>query len=377
MGPATFRGVPFYVDTSERVGGRRLVTHEYPGRDLPFREDLGARSREFPVEGYVLGSDYLAKRDALLTALEASGPGELVHPYHGALRVAVARYSVRETARDGGMATFSIEFVETPTAPAQPVAVVDAPAAVSTSVDAALVAVEAEFLAEYAPGVRMDGPEEALRAAAVALDTAVAEARMSTQDLALIRSRIDTLTSSAASLVNVGADVFAALADVFDVAPNTVLDVYSFNPGERPPSTTMNRVIEQENFDALQALIQRLAVVRAAELLPEQTFDSYEAAVAARDAVTDALDEQMETSDDSTFPALQQLRADLVRAVPGEDSSLPHLVTYTPPVSVPSLVLAHRLYGSVSGEADILARNSVRNPLCVVGGVELEVLSDG
>jgi prophage DNA circulation protein len=123
MGPATFRGVPFFVDTAERSGGRRTVKHEYPNRDEPFIEDMGRRAGSYPVEGYVLGADYLAARNALIAALETEGPGELVHPYYGTLRVICSTFRVREAAGEGGVARLSIEFEQTTATPIQPTAV--------------------------------------------------------------------------------------------------------------------------------------------------------------------------------------------------------------------------------------------------------------
>jgi prophage DNA circulation protein len=123
---ASFRGLPFFVDSSERAGGRRLVVHEFPLRDAPFVEDLGRKARTFRVEGYVIGDDYLAQRDSLLTALEdVSGPGELIHPHHGALRASCVGVAVRETRAEGGLATFAIEFAEAPAQGIAPVAAVD------------------------------------------------------------------------------------------------------------------------------------------------------------------------------------------------------------------------------------------------------------
>ncbi len=49
-------------------------------------------------------------------------------------------------------------------------------------------------------------------------------------------------------------------------------------------------------------------------------------------------------------------------------------MSHTPAFTLPSLVLAQELYGSVDQEADIIARNSISNPLLVIGGTALEVL---
>ena len=96
---ASFRGVPFEVDDVEASGGRRVVLHEYPLRDTPYREDLGRRAREFSVRGYIIQGrtyDYATSRANLLKALEAYGAGELVHPWHGEVSVVVDDYRLRE-----------------------------------------------------------------------------------------------------------------------------------------------------------------------------------------------------------------------------------------------------------------------------------------
>jgi prophage DNA circulation protein len=583
--PASFRGVTFFVESAERTGGRRGVTHEYPFRDEPFREDLGRQARGFTVEGFVIGDEYLAARDRLIGALESpSGPGQLVHPYYGARHVAVLSFRVRETAGDGGLARFSIEFEETPASPVQPTATVDATEKARTAATAARTGVGDAFLAVYAPGVRRETLADMPRRLSLAVDTAMETVQQETQAAAALASQTAALTAAAATLVNEPADILASLVNLFDsltVDVRTVLGLYDVDPGVAPPSTvrraggsvtltgvggtaasttltfgsasgpwtvtingalvgdtatgddatdaeilylaihdsvdplivgvvesawdgvsgdvtisavakgvggnsitlafsgtglsgsgatllggadgevtvtvdgtavvtsttgmtdtaaatavaadiaadgtlgelltaegastvismewgelgsdgnvslvaasdtgtavasgatftggadtTSNRLIEQENFGVLLALIQRLAVIRSAELLLEESFDSYDAAVELRDEVTALLDEQMETGTDDSFPALMALRAALVLAVPGAESDLPRLIPYTPTETLPSLALSWSLYGNLDGEADLLARNAVVNPMTVVGGTELEVLSD-
>jgi prophage DNA circulation protein len=140
--------------------------------------------------------------------------------------------------------------------------------------------------------------------------------------------------------------------------------------------TTATRIQERENVNALVGLIRVLALARAAELAAVEPFVTYDAAVAMREAIASRIDVELDAADDSTFAALEQLRADLASTLPGEASDLPRLARYTPPVTVPSLVLAHRLYGDLSREPDLVARNRIQNPCFIVGGTELEVLSD-
>lgn len=77
------------------------------------------------------------------------------------------------------------------------------------------------------------------------------------------------------------------------------------------------------------------------------------------------------------LPTLLDLRAAVLVNVPPPGLKLPSVVTYQVPRSVPSLVLAYRLYGDASRAADIVSRNDLEAPAFIIGGTVLEVLSDG
>lgn len=110
--PASFRGVPFHVDSDSMPVGRRTQVHEYPQRDKPLVEDLGRVTREIKMAAFVIGEDFLIKRDALLNALDKPGAGELIHPWYGRLMVTATGCSVGHERREGGMARFDLVFVE-------------------------------------------------------------------------------------------------------------------------------------------------------------------------------------------------------------------------------------------------------------------------
>lgn len=78
--PASFRGVPFYVLDDSLEAGRRVALHQYPFRDVPYAEDVGRRARRFRFAAFLIGDTVLSDRDALLDAIEAPGPGTLIHP---------------------------------------------------------------------------------------------------------------------------------------------------------------------------------------------------------------------------------------------------------------------------------------------------------
>lgn len=384
---ASFRGVPFFVDTSEVSTGRRVVVHEFPLRDDPFVEDLGRRARKFRVDGYVIGDDYLTQRDALLAALETEGPGQLVHPYHGQKRAIAETASVRETRADGGMAVFSIEFCETPAQAPTPTIEPDPAGQVATAADTAQAATRAELGEKYdtagLPAFALASAETALTSATAAVQAKLAPLVADAQELATLNSRLTILTATAASLVRQPFDLIdqfleaiTGLEDTAAAAPGAVVDAlvdaYNEDLGALVAATTATRARELANQLALQGALRRAMAIEAARLSPTVPYVTIEDATAARDTVAALLEEQAAGAGDTAYPALVDLRSQVLRAVPG-GQAFARVVTVTRRVAIPSLLLAYQLYGSVDQELDVVARNRVRHPGIIAG--DLRVLS--
>jgi prophage DNA circulation protein len=110
---ASFRGVPFFVDREKTRGGRRVANHQYPLRDQPYAEDLGHRQRTYTLDAYTLGDTAIRDRDTLITALETKGPGTLIHPTFGTMRLQVEDWSVSEDLiKEMRICRFDLTFVE-------------------------------------------------------------------------------------------------------------------------------------------------------------------------------------------------------------------------------------------------------------------------
>lgn len=84
---ASFRGVAFEIDSDSKDFGRRITAHEYPGRDTPYHEDMGASVESFSIDAFICGADFISRGDALESALRKAGPGTLMHPHYGELNV--------------------------------------------------------------------------------------------------------------------------------------------------------------------------------------------------------------------------------------------------------------------------------------------------
>lgn len=391
--PARFRGVRFHVDAEEFSGGRKTVKHEYPQRDFAYVEDLGRQGRSFPIDGYVIGPDYLGPLNALIAALEAAGPGTLVHPYHGERLVAVTGFRVRHTRDEGGMARVSMDFEETSGGGLFPSVVGSLISAVRSAAGAALSTVAASFADLYitngAPQFALDSLDDILSDAGGAVRQAFAPIIVDSQHLAVLNRAVDAITADPNAIVRdpveiadlVSAALLAGLEGMTSprAGVDALLGIAAFKTSASiPPQTTSTRKREAANQAELEAMVRRQALIRAAQAAPLATYNSYQAAISVRDRIITGLDDWSDTAPDDVWQTMQQLRATVVDAVPGEDHRLPYLLEHTPAVTVPSLVLAYDLYDITDlgdRESDIIRRNRIRKPGFVVGGAELEVLS--
>jgi len=121
--PANFDGLLFHVEAGSQEGGRRIVTHEFPKKDLPYSEDMGKRATEFTVRGYMIAfvrdtnvdlykRDYTIARNRLQERLDEGGYGVLQLPLMRPMKVVCSRYRMTEEDRFGGYVTFDMTFVE-------------------------------------------------------------------------------------------------------------------------------------------------------------------------------------------------------------------------------------------------------------------------
>ncbi|MGI4849554.1 MAG: DNA circularization N-terminal domain-containing protein [Janthinobacterium lividum] len=158
--PASYRGVPFAVLSSQGQFGRRNAVHEYPYRDKVWVEDLGRQARRINVAGFLIEkpnyggvSSVIAQREKLIAACETAGDGELIHPTLGRMIVSNMVFSVEETWDRGGVFEFTLGFIEAGTRifPAVATSTTDA---VDAACKAADLAVSKDFLSAAGDSIK-------------------------------------------------------------------------------------------------------------------------------------------------------------------------------------------------------------------------------
>jgi len=110
---ASWKGVEFWWKDASTTLDPFVVTHKYPQRKGGWSEPLGLGPDEFEIVGFVLGGDYMERRDALIRVCKEGSAGTLVHPTLGEKKV-VLKPPVRfqESTAEGGCARFTFTFVE-------------------------------------------------------------------------------------------------------------------------------------------------------------------------------------------------------------------------------------------------------------------------
>lgn len=377
---ASFRGVGFLIDNIDSQFGRRVVTHEYPQRDVPFSEDMGRKARRFTVTGYLVGGSYGLARDNLIKACESAGSGELVHPYQGTMQVVCEGITVRERRQDGGYCEVSFSFVEDgenqfPAAISNPNTAVDLSADVTQSTAASVfkqiynISKLPEFVRTEMKGAanKLLGPVDRLLSSSNDLGDSLAAFK---RDLNTLIFQPQALAAGFLGVINditkLAGKNKSTSATLHDMAMSALRQV---------PETTGTRVRQSRAQNAMQDMVRHMAVAEHARVVSGQSYDSYQDALNSRAQLTEEIDTVSETATDEVFDPLQTLRAKVVQSLP--DPKLPEIQRMTMRQATPSLVLSYQIYGDALRESDITARNKIRHPGFIPGGSSVEVVIRG
>lgn len=388
--PASFRGVPFFVESHDMSGGRRAVQHEYVQRDNPYAEDTGRKARDFSIEAYIVDQNYFALRDSLLAALEKEGPGELVHPYLGRLQVQPTTYRVRETKSDGGMVTFSLGFIEAGLN-IFPGASIDNRRSILDEVFGMIDKAQGEMnkilkLVDK-PQFMVDSSVGKVNDIADILTTITGKFVTAEQSVAETIGKINYLKNFATTLVKDPLSLGAAITDAFRTLKDSVTtgardqykafqSLFVFGQDDKPiPPITTTRVQEAANLEVLNRFTQMNALGMSIEAASEIPFESVLDASDIREEITFNIERQEElTTDDDLFQQLQDVKTEVIRGVPPPEEQLPTIGDLKINEASPSLVITYDLYNSTEFEQDLIDRNDIQHPGFFPSNQELEIL---
>ena len=116
--PASFRGIPFLVESHEFSFGRRTDIKELTNSNNVVVKDQGGIAEKFSITAFVVqswdnGFDYFDQKNTLIDALRLKGQGILIHPYLGKIFVQCnGEQTCSEDTAEGGYCRFQLSFVQ-------------------------------------------------------------------------------------------------------------------------------------------------------------------------------------------------------------------------------------------------------------------------
>ncbi|MCI8212578.1 hypothetical protein AUC61_23895 [Pseudomonas sp. S25] len=389
--PASFRGVPFWVDTDNTPVGRRTQVHEYPQRNKPMVEDLGERTRIIQQSGFVIGDDCFFQRDNLLHALNTPGPGILIHPWFGRMNVTATDCNVSHARPDGGMVVFDLTFVEAGEK-GYPAGVPNTARQLEVENESLLDSIIARYKAAMALVNKA-------RMSITALQNGLAGVQMAIQrEVSQVTGLISSVASLADMVMNFPGNLASMLSGQFS---SMVADFDRFGSSKREASgfiesarsiaalpAASGGVATEAAVQATRDLVREMLIVAAVRVvssmpvvlppaalpavptvaqqtaLPIQRPEvpTADEVLALRDVLVAALWEAALTAPFEHFERLQSVRKLVKEHLTAVARASVLMVSVTPKQSLPAVVLAYQRFGDATRADEIVTRNGVSHP---------------
>lgn len=420
--PASFRGVSFWVESSDLSVGRRTVTHQYPQRDEPFTEDLGRAAREYRFSAFVLGDDYIEQAKKLREALEKPGAATLVHPEFGEIQVVAQPGASMSFSQSMRRVNFSLAFVEaglnafpTPEGASQQAsraAADEVSEAAAESFEDSLTLDDIEdFVQDALNGDLLDALDIISNSEiAKVLDFADRVSELANDAIGLVRGGpkafatklmgalgLSRLATTVAGWQRVGKSLCALADDLrgdddepyfstvkpksAEVIESNRKAVYSLCRqavlvqavgvstliGTDVDSTVASSSILPNDgetvVDAESGATQVGTVTSSGSFSTSPTI-SYDEMLEARERIVGRLEEEMlDVEDDAVFMALREAATAVSKDLSSRAEEQARLYDYDAGAVLPSCVTAMELYGDATRAQEIVVRNGVTNPL--------------
>jgi prophage DNA circulation protein len=416
--PASFRGVPFHVDTIEWTAGDNVVLREYPFQDLPTVFRMGRAAEEIKFSAYVIGDDYTLQRSRLMEAL--TGEGVLVHPTAGAMMAFVAgKFSVKENpTAEGGMARFDLHFVLAEPR-RYPTAATSTAGTATNQAGAAKAAGGDAFAARFDPKDKpgwavekavarlrktLDGVIQPISKAAAGLNEFQAELNASYR---AVVDGLETLVQAPRQLADAVLELYrlptdmsqaavrdfqAAFAWAFNMRerlPQTAFEVsvvppipglvmYGTGTGDAVNPNTPGQQQAAELADAGDRLFETAAVAAWVEATAQLELAKRRL---ADEQIMRLVREASRAQAPASVPAsawhdaMMALHGAVLADLQTRSRDLVRLTSYTPESWQPVWYVSHRLYGTTAYADEILSMNAhIEHPLLVPPGVPLRII---
>lgn len=413
--PASYKGVPFFVEKDGEEGSRRLVIHEFPMRDAPFIEDLGEGPRYYDVTAYVVGDSADALATALIATFASIDAGVLVLNTHGPIKARCMSFGRDRSKDKHGYIAIKAKFVrdDENVASSSPggsllggvSAVAMSAAGLANSVVSAIDAVTSVIGAVFSAVTSVIGVVDfvfdavigVIETVAAVVDTIISVAAVVTDVIDLpawvvsldqdaydvisdVRNAANDLVADAPDYIDrtTGASpeyadrVFEMVRDLGsvmkprDAARAFVEAIEQFQ--DVPVPTTAPPAVQQAaiNANETRRVFRAAALCAYTEAVVRDRYASRGEGITARADLVELFGAEIEmligAERAQAFVALSNVRNAAVAFLSQAINDLAPIVTVEANVSLPSLYWSWRLYQDPTRAGELVARNAVPHP---------------
>ncbi|MEG3640438.1 DNA circularization N-terminal domain-containing protein [Magnetococcus sp. PR-3] len=355
---AHYRGQEITLLTQEIAREFDLAEHG-SGPASPWAQATVTKVREITINGVIIGDDHQARSNALQDALDVEIAGLLILPDGSRYKCECKHYRIRQQSTKQRVTWIEVAFAESGE-PSYPLV-----SAVTQSGVAAALEIAKRVIKEGYLSQRPTNPVPWV----LSEETQYFEA-------------LGKLLNSPSPPPEVPELRVTWLVDEIMDKPAVDLSAWQVALGHLDSVAASVRDAIQLGW-ALQQMVRQATYMARAGLAMATDFVTRGAATLLRtalgaqeDALLTAVSPLGTAIADETYQALRGVAAAVALDLTQRAEQLPRVVTHTLAGTLPSLVVAHKIYGDARRANEIVTANGIGNPAQIVGGQQIEVLSD-
>ena len=369
---ASFRGIKFHVESSERKMGFNYKIHVFPGgKRKAYAEELSEQAQILPIDAFLIGPDASYTRDLLIGACRKRTPGKLQHPQIGYIDAKCKSFRVREVLNRVGKIIINMEFIEVEQESSSmfpDLGIQD------------LLKLTDEILTEAALELTealsvLDMPAYAVVTASKIMDK-IGNIISSSNGFGRIPDSMIDLTDTAVELSN--SDSVRVAVEMLHVKFNSLMKRLNgeqsqqiqnaFKISSKPGNFEELSHTEQKEIKTNEAIAKYICVASLTtptglhNNLPDSDINKNQL-----QSMIASIDSLLENSSDSQYEKLSAMRGVIRNIV---DQSKPtSIATIDKPT--PSLLVAYDQLGDIRLDQQLIEKNNIANPFDVCGDIRL------
>lgn len=391
----SINGVEFEFEDSTTSGGSKLEDGREKEKSQTKKQAVlrnGVKVRTWNIKGYVFGDDYLKKIKKIEKELAKQTKAIFIHPIDGELQVDIESYSIDVKNTRGRKITFSFTAWEHGDLlyPKSRINKLSKAIETQNKIDGVL---QEEFTEKFSvkgqPQFVKDSASNLVKDLSSNFDQMTSGIAENADAIGEYGFQVKELSNNAKSLVEKPLDLYNRIAYNMDLAKTLTDDSENIFTAYKSGSsfgksyknfspTTATRKQELDNQDAMKLVVVAMTTTRscvaAIELSENNKITTSEQAKSIRDNLLNSIQDLMfSTSNDELFNQLQDLRAQILEAIPGNNNNLSEVYTHKLQGTSNSIIISYELTGSLDSEKEIIARNNIENP-AFIGPRDIEVM---